>query len=329
MKWDLSEKALRSGFLAELEERSGQNVSDCCQCGKCSGGCPIVGEVELTPNRVLRMAQLGLEEEALSNETIWRCVACGTGNGRCPMGVDIVRIIDTLRAMTLRRNVPPKGRCAACYSRLKHVNQELKEDPKLLAQVNEIIEEDYTGNVRVVHIAEVLTKEIGPAGIEPSVSKPLDGLKVACYYGCLMARLPDALRVDRPEYPELLDNLLRAAGAETVDWPCKTECCGASLTLAGQETAIRLSGQIVEMAKDGGADAIAVACPLCQANLDMFQSDAEEALDRQFGLPALYFTQLLGLALGIAPDRLGLDKLIVDPLPMLAEKGFVAGGVYL
>ncbi|MHC4715364.1 MAG: CoB--CoM heterodisulfide reductase iron-sulfur subunit B family protein [Planctomycetota bacterium] len=219
--------------------------------------------------------------------------------------------------------------CAACYSRLKQTNQQVKEDPELQAQISEIIEEPYQGNVRVLHISEVLARELDPGVVATHVVQPLKGLKVACYYGCLMARMPESLRIDAAEYPTMLDELMRAVGAEPVDWPFKTECCGAALTLAQQATVKRLSAQIVQIAKENGADVLAVACPLCQANLDMYQADAEKALGEQLGIPVLYFTQLIGLAMGLGAEQLCLEKGIVDPLPLLVEKGFIAGEVYL
>ena len=103
MRWELTEKALHSDFRRRVEELSGQNLSNCYQCGKCSGGCPVLADVELSANRVIRMVQLGLEDEVLSNESIWYCTACGTCNGRCPMGIDIVSILDSLRALSERR----------------------------------------------------------------------------------------------------------------------------------------------------------------------------------------------------------------------------------
>jgi heterodisulfide reductase subunit B len=219
--------------------------------------------------------------------------------------------------------------CAACYSRLKQVNHEVSQDPELQAQISEIIEEDYHGSVRVLHIAEVLGREIDAEAITERVTRPLEGLKVACYYGCLIARMPEALAIDSGEYPMMMDELMTLVGAEAVDWPYKTECCGAALTLAQQKSVKRLSGQIVQIAKENGADVLAVACPLCQANLDMYQSDAEKMLDEQLGIPVMYFTQLMGLAMGLGPEEICLEKGIVDPLPVLAEKGLIAGEVYL
>ncbi|NQT53681.1 CoB--CoM heterodisulfide reductase iron-sulfur subunit B family protein [bacterium] len=219
--------------------------------------------------------------------------------------------------------------CAACYSRLKQANHELKQSPELLTQVNEIIEESYQAKTRVLHVAETLACEIGLDAIRAKVKRPLEGLKVASYYGCLLARLPKELRIDHIEYPTMLDDLVAACGAEPVDWPCKTECCGASLTLARQDVVVRLCAQLLEVARECGADVLSVACPLCQANLDMYQSDAESQIGKQLGIPVLYFTQLMALAFGCAPDALCLDKGIVDPLPLLVDKGFVEAGVYL
>jgi len=219
--------------------------------------------------------------------------------------------------------------CSACYNRLKQVNQELKDDPELLAQTNEIIEEDYRASIRVLHLTELLTREIGLDAVASQVRMPLEGLKVACYYGCLIARLPEQLRIDRPEYPMMVDDVLRACGAEPIDWPHKTVCCGAALTLARQKIVVRLSGEIIESAKERGADVLAVICPLCQTNLDMYQSNIEVQRNVQLGVPVLFFTQLVGLAMGLDPKQICLQKVIVDPLPVLAEKGFVEGGVYL
>ncbi|NQT53682.1 4Fe-4S dicluster domain-containing protein [bacterium] len=109
MKWDISDEALHSEFRQTVEQRSGQALSDCYQCGKCSGGCPVLPDLDLSPNRVLRSVQLGLEDEALQNEMVWCCVACGTCNSRCPMEVDIVRVLDTLRAMAIERGAPRPG----------------------------------------------------------------------------------------------------------------------------------------------------------------------------------------------------------------------------
>ncbi|NQT19240.1 MAG: 4Fe-4S dicluster domain-containing protein [Planctomycetes bacterium] len=110
MRLELAGKALQSEFLAAVEEHSGQNVSACYQCGKCTGGCPVQPDLDLSPSRVLRFVQLGLEDKALSNETIWCCAACGTCTSRCPIGIDLVSIMDTLRAFAERKGISPPGK---------------------------------------------------------------------------------------------------------------------------------------------------------------------------------------------------------------------------
>ena len=212
---------------------------------------------------------------------------------------------------------------------MKQTNQQVKDDPELRAKISKIIEEDYQGSLDVLHITEVLRHKVGLEAIKDHVRKPLKGLKVACYYGCLMARMPESLRSDKSEYPILLDELMDTVGAEPLDWPFKTECCGAALTLTQTKTVIQLSSKVLQMAKQNGADVLVVACPLCQANLDIYQGEAEKLLGERFSIPVVYFVQLMGLAMNLDPKRICLDKLIVDPLPILAKKGFIDGAVYL
>jgi heterodisulfide reductase subunit B len=270
------------------------------------------------------LAALGVELEEIDD---WVC--CGATPAHATSHLLSLALPAISCAAAEKQGLDVLTCCSACYSRLKQVNKELKDNDDLRVQVSDIIEQDYHARERVLHVAEVLAREIGLDAVRARVTRPLKGLKVACYYGCLMARMPEELRVDKAEYPTMLDDLMEAVGAEPVEWPYKTECCGAALTLARQKTVVRLSGQIVQVAKECGADVLAVACPLCQANLDMYQSDAEQNLGRQLGMPVLYFTQLMGLAMGLERRQLMLEKVIVDPLPMLAEKGFVSGGVYL
>jgi len=131
------------------------------------------------------------------------------------------------------------------------------------------------------------------------------------------------MQFDDPENPTLLDRVVAAASAEPIEWPHKTECCGASHSITKSEIVERLSRDILAMARDSGADCIVTPCPLCQLNLDLRQRDIEARFGERLGLPVLYFTQLLGLALGLTPKELGLGSLIVDAMPMLANKGIV------
>jgi heterodisulfide reductase subunit B2 len=125
--------------------------------------------------------------------------------------------------------------------------------------------------------------------------------------------------LDDPEDPQLMEELLAVAGAEPVEWPFKTECCGASFSITRTDTVMSLSGKILKMAKESGADCLVVACPLCQNNLDVRQADIEKAIGEEIGLPVFYFTQLLGRALGLSDSALGIGKLMTSPGKALAK----------
>jgi len=210
--------------------------------------------------------------------------------------------------------------CAACYGRLAAANLAIAGDEKLRAQVADAIGRPYSGSVRVRHFLRVLSDDIGPGEIKDRIVRDLAGLKVACYYGCLLTRPRELSILDDPEDPQLMEEILLAAGAEPVEWPYKTECCGASFSITRGDSVKRMCGDILRMAKQSGAECIAVACPLCQNNLDMRQSDIESATGERFDLPVFYFTQLLGRALGISDRELGIGKLMTDPSRVLARQ---------
>jgi heterodisulfide reductase subunit B len=216
--------------------------------------------------------------------------------------------------------------CAACYGRLKTANHRLGNDPKARAAVADALGGTYDGSTPVKHLIEVLVREIGLPKVAARVSRPLRGLRVAAYYGCLLVRPPEITQFDDPENPRLLDDLLAVAGAEPVEWPHKTECCGGSYSITDVGIVQKLSREILAMARDAGADCIATACGMCQLNLDLRQGDIEKAYGTEFRLPVFYFTQLLGLAFGLGPRELGLRSLVVDPMGLLAEKGILPGG---
>jgi heterodisulfide reductase subunit B len=203
--------------------------------------------------------------------------------------------------------------CAACYSRLKTANHHIAGDPGVRNKVAAVIGSDYSGQTQVLHLLEILCRDIGRPQIARAVRRPLSGLKVACYYGCLLSRPPEITGFDDAENPTLMDQLIETIGATPVDWPHKTECCGASYSIAETSIVLQLSNEILSMAKASGVDCIATACPLCQLNLDMRQQDIEAEYSRKYNLPVFYFTQLLGLALGCSDDELSLRSLVVDP----------------
>jgi heterodisulfide reductase subunit B len=214
--------------------------------------------------------------------------------------------------------------CAACYSRLKTANHRITSDTSARGEVTDALGADYDGSTPVKHLLEIMRDDLGYAAVAKRATKPLKGLRVAAYYGCLLVRPPEVTRFDDPENPRVLDDVLEAVGAETVDWPHKTECCGASYSITNPEIVWLLSREVLAMASEAGADCIATACPLCQLNLDMRQRDIEARYGERFGLPVLYFTQLLGIAFGLAQSDVGLRRLMVDARPLLAEKGLLA-----
>jgi heterodisulfide reductase subunit B len=148
-------------------------------------------------------------------------------------------------------------------------------------------------------------------------------LKVACYYGCVLTRPPKVAQFDICENPQSMDSIIRALGGEPLDWSYKTECCGVSMTLTRSDIVLKLSSDILRAAKEVGAHAIAVCCPLCQANLDSRQIQIEEKYGVYYGIPIIYFTQLMGLAFGAFPRELGLEKLITSPRDALGVCGFM------
>jgi heterodisulfide reductase subunit B len=152
------------------------------------------------------------------------------------------------------------------------------------------------------------------------VRKPLKGLRVVCYYGCLLTRPPEVTEAEHPENPTDLDELMQALGAEVLDWSYKTTCCGAAHSLTRPDIVLKLSSNLIRHARQSGADLMAVACPLCHTNLDarQFQMGLEEAM------PVFYFTQLMALALGASERTAGLHKNLIDPLPLLREKGILS-----
>ena len=215
--------------------------------------------------------------------------------------------------------------CASCYSRLKMANHHIAEDAGVRAQVAEVVGADYDGQTPVRHLLEIVTEDLDREVVASKITRPLHGLKVACYYGCLLSRPPEIMQFDDAENPTTMDGLLETAGATVVDWPHKTECCGASFSITDVGLVVELTDKILAMAKAAGVDCIATACPLCQLNLDMRQKDVEAKLGRKYDLPVFYFTQLMGLAMGCSPKEVGLQQLVIDPQPLLKAKGLLEG----
>jgi len=204
--------------------------------------------------------------------------------------------------------------CAACFGRLKAAAKALgagegdlpeQFDPRAAAQV------------KVHNILDALLNLAGLERIRQRTSQPIVGLRPAAYYGCLLVRPPEIAEFDDPENPTSMEQILEAVGAQPVEWYHKVECCGASLAVTNTPSAVRLVADILAHAKSAGANCIAVACPMCQTNLDTRQAAAAARLGEELDLPIVYVTELVGLAFGIYPLKLGLGRHIVDATRLL------------
>ena len=211
--------------------------------------------------------------------------------------------------------------CAACYNRMKVTNHEVSSSPDMRARVADVVGRPYDGSVAVRHLVEVLLEDVGIEKLRKSFTHSLGGLKVAAYYGCLLVRPHGITNFDEAENPTILDRLVDAMGGESVDWPGKVDCCGGGLNLTRTDVVVKLSGSVIDMAVASGAECITVACPMCQASLDLRQQDMQKHSGKRYNMPIVYITQLLGLCLGIPPKELGLNRLMVAPTSVLQSIG--------
>lgn len=203
--------------------------------------------------------------------------------------------------------------CSACYSRLKTADYLCRENETVRKNMEDMLGFKYQGKVKVLSLLEVFTTKVGLMKISAAVTRPLTGLKLACYYGCLLVRPPELSSFLQPEYPVFLDELMIALGAESVPWSYKVECCGASLGLVHSAIVRKIVTRLLRSAKEAGAQAVVTACPLCQANLEMRREKEDK------DLPVFYFTELMGISLGLKNTPTWLKKHLVDPVRLLAS----------
>ena len=207
--------------------------------------------------------------------------------------------------------------CPSCLKNLKTAAQCMQDPargPKAAALLGRSLKQRH----RIRSVLQVLAEDMPEGALAAKLKKPLTGLQLVPYYGCLLTRPADLMAFDDTENPTSMDRLLEAAGAAVLPFPHKVDCCGASMAIPKNEAVTRLSGRILDAAVAAGADVVAVACPLCQMNLDLRQGQINRANSTRHNIPVMYFTQLLGIALGLPEKDLGLEKLSVDPRPMLA-----------
>lgn len=213
--------------------------------------------------------------------------------------------------------------CSACFKNMYFTQAHLAKEPDLAEHVNYALEEDnlhFSGNIRIRHLLEMFAQDLGAEEIRSKVTHPLEGLKVAPYYGCQILRpRKDHDPSTALETPQYFEELLAAIGATPVDYPLKARCCGGSLIISSRVAALSMVRNLLQSARERGADVIATACPMCQVNLECYQQSVNQEFGTDFNIPVLYFTQLVGLALGIPKNKLGIGKELVSAMPVLAR----------
>jgi len=294
-------------------------------------GCALEGSAKPYDRSTRKVVEaLGLEMEEVDD---WNC--CGAG--------EVKNVDPMLQTYLSSRNLAiakeemgydtVMAPCNGCYHNLKEAEYDLQDEEKLqtaqeLAQ--EANDPVYSGDTESLHLLEWIMRDLGSDGVEDKVEKPLDGLKVANYYGCMYTRpqkitpyKDQAPDVDSSWDPHFMDDILEAAGAESVDFRFKTDCCGGPHSVSDAETSTELVLKILQGAEEAGADVIATECPTCHSSLEMHQARAEKELGVETDVSMIYFTQLLGLALGLPSRKLAVEANISDSVPLLKEKGIL------
>lgn len=263
-------------------------------------------DYRISVENVFRM--LGIELEEIKN---WNC--CGALH----VPDMTVRVALSARTLASAKGLDMATPCNLCYSNLMRASTAL-QDSALKTKVNEALVEKYDGNTKPKHLLEVIVKDFGLPKLAEKVRKPLK-IKVVPYYGCLLTRPEN--NFDSPENPKSLDSLISILGAEPVKYYYKTKCCGGPALLTNEDLALGLAKDLFIMAKETGADCMVVTCPMCHLMLDGKQKAVESKYNLKIDMPVIYFTQLMGLAMGIDPKELGFSKHFVPVDKLIAKIG--------
>jgi heterodisulfide reductase subunit B len=275
-------------------------------------GCSLHGTAKEYDESIRGVSELlGLQLQELED---WTC--CGASSAHCTdeaLAIDLAARNLAIAEKTQRELLVP---CVACYSRFKAAEKEVKEHSKKVSF-------GYKGNVPIRYSLDFFCDEPILEEVKKKRTKPLKGLKVVCYYGCLTVRPPQLTGIKRYEDPDHMDRLMETLGAEPIPWSYKADCCGASLVMTRTDIVRRLSGKILSMAKEAEADCLVTGCPMCHANLDTRQDELGKEVGDHFDIPILYFSELMGLAMGHKEAKKWLGHHITDPIKMLNGKGLM------
>lgn len=258
-----------------------------------------------------------------------KAACCGSGTYK----EDSQLLEDTVNARNIALaeslNLPLLTHCSTCQGVIGHVDERLKtaqkNEPAYFEKVNGFLKQEncspYQGSTEVKHLLWALVGDYGLLALQEKVVKKLTGLNCAAFYGCYLLRAQESLPEDDPFNPESLENVFRAVGANAVYYAGRTQCCGWPLASYATQESFQMAGKRLQAAIDAGADCLVTPCPLCHLNLDSRQPEIEKVIEGALGLPVLHFPQLVGLALGIAPKQLGLDRHVVSTQPVLQKLG--------
>lgn len=284
-------------------------------------GCSLERNASAYNRSALAVAgQLGIDFSEVQD---WNC--CGATEYMSLAAIPAYSLI--ARNLALAEQLEDSGGqliapCSACFINLSKTDRYMEESPELAEEVNSALAAGGLhydpGSLRVRHLLEIFVNDVGYDAVAEKVTKPLYGLKVAPYYGCMIVR-PGYDAFDDLEHPTSLDKLMRALGADVVDYALKTHCCGGHMTQISEPTAFEMIRRLLKNAADYDADAIVTLCPMCQLNLDAYQADVNRYFNTDYHIPILYFTQLMGLAYGFTPREMEIGKEFVSAKPALEK----------
>lgn len=275
-------------------------------------GCSLHGTAKEYDESIRGVAEIfGIKLHELED---WTC--CGATSAHSTDEELAINLATRNLSIAERQNRELLVPCVACYNRFKVAEKETRKHP-------EKSKFPYKGNIPIKYCLDFFCEDDFLEELKKKISKPLKGLRVVCYYGCLTVRPPDLTGVKLYENPQHMDQLMSILGADPIQWSYKTDCCGASLVITRTDIVRRLSGKILLMAKDAEADCIVTGCPMCQANLDTRQDEIGKEMGDHFEIPIIYFTELIGLATGHKDIKKWLGHHITDPIKILNARGLL------
>lgn len=266
-------------------------------------------EYDLSMREVFKALDISLEEIP-----DWNCCGASAAHSQSHLLSLALPARDLAKAEEMGSTVVVP--CPSCYQNVKRVKEYVEESEERRDEINRTLDGTgmkVEGKVEIKHPLDVIVNELDLEKVVEKVKVPLEGLRVVIYYGCLITRPEGKYTFDNTDEPRSMDRIVQALGGSVLHFTRKTRCCGGPVLMTNEDTTLRLSYDIIKEAKEADAQAIVVACPLCHMSLDAKQASIEKRYSEKLDMPVIYFTQLMGLALGIEPGKLGLDKLVVNP----------------